>query len=71
VPPDGGGLNLEINPKHEVIVRLNGLREKDADLAGQIADQLLDNARMAAGLLEDPRSMLQRINSLLQKLLEK
>ncbi len=71
VPPDGGGLNLEINPKHEVIVRLNGLRQKDADLAGQIAEQLLDNARMAAGLLEDPRTMLQRINTLLQKLLEK
>jgi molecular chaperone HtpG len=69
-PPDGGQ-DLEINPRHPVITRLSGLREKDAELATQVAEQLLDNARMAAGLLDDPRPMLQRINALLQKMLEK
>jgi hypothetical protein len=30
---------------------------------------MLDNARMAAGLLEDPRPMLQRLNELLAQVL--
>ena len=66
-----GGQDLEVNPRHPVITHLSGLRTKDAELAGQVAEQLLDNARMAAGVLDDPRPMLQRINALLQKLVER
>ena len=36
-----------------------------------ISKQLLDNARVAAGLLEDPRAMLTRLNQLLEKVLAK
>jgi hypothetical protein len=32
---------------------------------------VFDNALVAAGLLEDPRAMLGRLNSLLEKLLQK
>jgi hypothetical protein len=53
------------------MVRLDSMRQKDAALAGSVAEQLLDNARVAAGLLEDPRSMLTRLNSLLEKVLTK
>ena len=31
---------------------------------------ILDNARMAAGVLEDPQRMLTRINRLLQRFVE-
>jgi molecular chaperone HtpG len=63
--------DLEINPNHAMMARLNKLRENDASLAGQITEQILDNALVAAGLLEDPRIMLTRLNGLLEKLLER
>jgi hypothetical protein len=34
-----------------------------------VAEQVLDNARVAAGILEDPRTMLRRLNQLLEKVL--
>lgn len=61
--------DLEINPAHPILSRLNAMRQKDAPLAGSVAEQILDNARVAAGLLEDPRTMLNRLNQLLEKVL--
>ena len=63
--------NLEINPDHPMLVRLNAIRQSDAPLAGEVAEQIFDNALVAAGLLEDPRAMLGRLNTLLEKLLNK
>jgi molecular chaperone HtpG len=63
--------NLEINPDHAMLVRLNAIRQSDAALAGEVAEQIFDNSLVAAGLLEDPRAMLGRLNSLLEKLLNK
>ncbi len=59
--------DLEINPRHPVVVKLNQLRQNDAPLAGLVAEQLFDQARLASGRLEDPRAMLQRMNTLLSK----
>jgi TNF receptor-associated protein 1 len=61
--------DLEINPAHPILSRLDAMRQKDATLAGNVAEQILDNARVAAGLLEDPRAMLNRLNQLLEKVL--
>jgi hypothetical protein len=47
------------------------MRQKDSALAVTVAEQILDNARVAAGLLEDPRAMLTRLNQLLEKVLTK
>jgi len=47
------------------------MRSQDAPLAVSVAEQILDNARVAAGLLEDPRAMLNRLNQLLEKVLTK
>jgi HSP90 family molecular chaperone len=63
--------NLEINPDHAMLVRLNTIRQSDPALAGEVAEQIYDNALVAAGLLEDPRAMLGRLNGLLEKLLNK
>ncbi len=63
--------DLEINPDHPMMVRLEKIRGADAALATQVAEQVFDNALVAAGLLEDPRIMLGRLNTLLEKLLEK
>jgi TNF receptor-associated protein 1 len=71
--PDGGAArhDFEINPAHPIISRLDAMRQQDAPLAASVAEQILDNARVAAGLLEDPRAMLTRLNQLLEKVLTK
>jgi len=67
---DGAKQDLEINPSHPIITRLDKIRQSDPDLAGKVAEQVFDNARVAAGLLEDPRKMLKRLNELLEKVLK-
>jgi molecular chaperone HtpG len=69
--PGAAKHDFEINPAHPIISRLDAMRQKDAALAGSVAEQILDNARVAAGILEDPRAMLTRLNSLLEKVLAK
>ncbi len=61
--------DLEFNPQHLMIVRLERMRHADAPLAAKVAEQILDNAKVAAGLLEDPRTMLKRLNELLEQVL--
>ncbi|CAI8322302.1 MAG: Chaperone protein HtpG [Opitutia bacterium UBA7350] len=71
---DGGMMDneppakLQVNPRHPLVKNLASLHESDASLAELISHQIFDNARMAAGLLEDPASMLQRNYQLLEKL---
>ncbi len=62
---------LEINTRHGLIHKLNQMRQTDAALAAKVAGQMLDNAQVAAGLLEDPRDMIQRLNELLEQLMVK
>ena len=61
-------VNLEINPRHAIIRKLAALRTTDPDKAGLVAGQLLDNALIAAGLLEDPSRMITRLNKLLESI---
>jgi molecular chaperone HtpG len=61
--------DLEFNPSHPIIVRLDKIRTTDEALATKVAEQIHDNARVAAGLLDDPRTMLKRLNELLEQLL--
>lgn len=41
------------------------------DMASAVAEQLYDNALIAAGLTEDPRAMLPRLNRILQAAIKK
>ena len=58
---------LEINPKHPIMITLaqTFADEKENALAKLVAEQLYDNALMAAGLIEDAREMLPRLNEIL------
>ncbi|WAR00920.1 TRAP1-like protein [Mya arenaria] len=56
---------------HPLIKKLNTLQSEDQYLAKLLAEQLYDNAMVTAGLLDDPRSMVKRLNQLLEKALEK
>jgi molecular chaperone HtpG len=58
---------LEINPAHALVRSLASLRKADATTAGLLAGQLLDNALLSAGLLEDPQEMVARITSIMEK----
>ncbi|MBI5380294.1 MAG: molecular chaperone HtpG [Opitutae bacterium] len=59
-------VNLEINPRHAVIRRLAATRDSAPEKATLVAEQILDNALISAGLLEDPSKMIQRLYKLLE-----
>lgn len=61
---------LHINPKHPIIVGLATAKDSDPNLANLVAEQLFDNALVAAGLLDDIRGMVPRLNDLLAKALK-
>lgn len=68
MPDSEPPVKLQINPRHPLVKNLSGLSENDGELATLISQQILDNARVAAGLLEDPSAMLQRNYEILEKL---
>jgi molecular chaperone HtpG len=59
-------VNLEINPHHAVIKRLQDLRGSAPDKAVLVAGQILDNALISAGLLDDANEMVRRLYKLLE-----
>ena len=62
-------VKLEINPRHPMVKSLAVARTVQPELASLAARQLLDNSLLSAGLLEDPRDMVKRLNELLGKAL--
>ena len=62
---------LEINPRSALIKNLSGLKDKDSDTAGLIAQQLLDNTLLSAGLIEDPQPVITRSLQIMEKLAAK
>lgn len=59
-------VNLEINPRHALIKALYELKSNDEERAKVLVNQVLDNALMAAGLLENPRTMIDRMYYILE-----
>jgi TNF receptor-associated protein 1 len=56
---------VEINPKHALVVGMYELTKKEPTLAKVLAEQVYDNCLVAAGLLDDSRTMLPRLNDIL------
>jgi HSP90 family molecular chaperone len=72
IPPQ----SLEINPKHALMVGLERLRKAEAADSSSadaelILGQIVDNALVTAGLMDDSRGMVTRVNALMLRLLEK
>jgi TNF receptor-associated protein 1 len=59
-------VNLEVNPCHAVIKRLSELRSSAPDKAKLVAEQILDNALISAGLLDDASGMVKRLYKILE-----
>lgn len=63
---------MEVNPKHPIIVGLYrsiSADEKIKENTKLVVEQLYDNALVTAGLMDDSRPMVARVNNLLEKLL--
>jgi molecular chaperone HtpG len=65
-----GTKNLEVNTGHELIKGLAALREKDEDLAKNVVEQIFDNAMIQAGLMVEPRTMVERTYKILGRLVQ-
>lgn len=63
--------HLEINADNPLIVQLAELKESDADFAGDVARQIVDNAMIQAGLIVDPLKMVERNYKILDRAVNK
>ncbi len=62
-----GNKNLEINTDHPLIRQLSLLRGTDEDFAKSVIEQIFDNALIQAGLMVDPRKMVERNYRILER----
>ncbi|HWQ43234.1 MAG TPA: molecular chaperone HtpG [Desulfosporosinus sp.] len=66
---DLGPSVLEINAAHQMIKRLDVARKNEDTFARVAAEQIFENAQIAAGLILDPRGMVKRLNEILERAL--
>ncbi|PWV02748.1 putative heat shock protein [Trypanosoma cruzi] len=66
--------NFHFNPKHPIVRKLYTLSisptTEEVETAGLLVEQLFDNAVISAGLLEDPRSIVSRLNNIMSRMVE-
>lgn len=66
--------NMHFNPKHTIVRKLYTLsispNSEEVETAGLLVEQMFDNAVIAAGLLEDPRSIVSRLNTIMTRMVE-
>ena len=56
---------LELNPRHQILVRLNALPQDD-QLSALVIEQIYEDALLIEGLHPDPASMISRIQKLIE-----
>merc|ERR1719265_1332256 len=59
-------MTLELSPKHHIVTTLYTIKESNETVARIAVEQLFDNAGIAAGTLDDPRTLLTRLNKVLE-----
>jgi molecular chaperone HtpG len=64
---EAGTKNLEINSNHPLIKQLSLLRGTDEGFAKNVIEQIFDNAMIQAGLMVDPRKMVERSYDILER----
>ena len=64
---EAGTKNLEINSSHPLIKQLSLLRGTDEGFAKNVIEQIFDNALIQAGLMVDPRKMVERSYEILER----
>lgn len=66
-----GSKNLEINTAHPLIKGLAELRVADEPFARTVVSQIYDNAMIQAGLMIEPRDMVERSYRILERAVAK
>ncbi len=56
---------LELNPRHPILVQLNGL-PAEVELSQMIIDQIYEDALLIEGMHPDPAGMIERIQKIIQ-----
>lgn len=59
---------LEVNADHPIFLNALALRDVNPALSDMLIEQVFDNALIAADILDSPRSMLPRINAILESI---
>jgi len=69
---DSGPQVLEINPRHPLLVTLQNLRSTKADkgFLQSCVEQIYDGALIEAGLMENPRIMVERMYGIMERALK-
>merc|ERR1712039_1023507 len=59
-------MTLELSPEHHIITTLHTIKHSNEPVARIAVQQLYDSACIAAGMLDDPRVLLSRLNKVLE-----
>ncbi len=62
---------FQVNPRHKLVRNLYELSQSDESSAGLVLQTVFDNAMMAAGLLDDPKDMVNRVYQILEQVSKK
>lgn len=62
--------NLQFNPDHQIIRKLNTLKSNDEEKAVMVLEQLYDHAALDAGLSVETRSLVNRVNTIIEQMLD-
>merc|ERR1719465_245685 len=59
-------MTLELSASHHIVTTLNTIKDSNDTVARIAVEQLFDNACIAAGTLDDPRVLQDRLNKVLE-----
>merc|ERR1719386_121249 len=59
-------MTLELSPKHHIVTTLYAIKDSNEAVARIAEQQLFANASIAAGTLDDPRTLPTRLNKVLE-----
>merc|ERR1719400_298945 len=59
-------MTLELSAEHHIITTLHTIKQSNEPVARIAVQQLYDSACIAAGMLDDPRVLLTRLNKVLE-----
>ena len=60
-------VEIELNPRHDLIKKLQEVRQRHPDLAIMVAEQIVDNALLSAWLLDESKNMVNRVYDIMLK----
>merc|ERR1719171_510275 len=62
-------VTLELSADHHILTTLHTIRSSNETVARMAVEQLFDNACIAAGVLDEPRTLLDRLNKVVEMLI--